>query len=108
MMFDAVSSNIIQRGSLIVRTTLDIADDVLFAAKDIARRDKKSLGQVVSGIMRSALNGPAVATTASPAEKQAVKGIDSRFQALGFRTLPARGGIVTNEMINQLREREGI
>lgn len=91
-----------------MRTTLDIADDVLFAAKDVARRDKKTLGQVVSEIMRRALSGQAADPTASPAEKPTGDGIDSRFQALGFRTLPARGGIVTNEMINQLREREGI
>lgn len=91
-----------------MRTTLDIADDVLFAAKDVARRDKKTLGQVVSEIMRRALSSPAVDNAGSPAEKSAGDGIDGRFQALGFRTLPARGGIVTNEMINQLREREGI
>ena len=89
-----------------MRTTLDIADDVLFAAKDVARRDKKSLGQVVSEIMRRALSSPAI--DASSIAKSSGDGIDSRFQALGFRTLPARGGIVTNELINQLREREGI
>ena len=91
-----------------MRTTLDIADDVLFAAKDIARREKKPLGQVVSGIMRRALSGPAVDPTARHADQQATEGIDSRCQALGFRTLPSRGGIVTNEVISQLREREGI
>jgi hypothetical protein len=31
-----------------MRTTLDI-DDVLFAAKEIARREKKTIGKVVSG-----------------------------------------------------------
>lgn len=91
-----------------MRTTLDIADDVLFAAKDVARREKKSLGHVVSEIMRRALSGPAVGSAGSAAEDPAGDGIDSRFQALGFRTLPARGGIVTNAIINQLREREGI
>jgi hypothetical protein len=91
-----------------MRTTLDIADDVLFAAKDVARRDKKTLGQVVSEIMRQALSGPAVDVTGDLAGSQPDDAIDSRFRALGFRTLPARGGIVTNELINQLREREGI
>ena len=91
-----------------MRTTLDIADDVLFAAKDVARRDKKTLGQVVSEIMRRSLSGPAVEATGSLAGSQADDAIDSRFHALGFRTLPARGGIVTTELINQLREREGI
>lgn len=91
-----------------MRTTLDIADDVLFAAKDVARREKKSVGQVVSEIMRGALSGSAAGTEGGAGKKPAADGVDSRFQALGFRTLPARGGIVTNEMINQLREREGI
>jgi hypothetical protein len=91
-----------------MRTTLDIADDVLFAAKDMARRDKKSLGQAVSEIMRRALSAPATETAAGSKAKPAKDTIDGRFQALGFCTLPARGGIVTNEMINQLREREGI
>ena len=91
-----------------MRTTLDIAEDVLFAAKDVARRDKKTVGQVVSELMRRALSGPVVAEAGSSAEKPSGDEIDSRFQAMGFRTLPARGGIVTNELINQLREREGI
>lgn len=91
-----------------MRTTLDIADDVLFAAKDVARRDKKSLGQVVSEIMRRALSGTTDDSAGSSSAEPTGNGVDSRFQALGFRTLPARGGIVTNEIINQLREREGI
>jgi hypothetical protein len=32
-----------------MRTTLDIDDDVMFAAKEIARREKKTIGKVVSG-----------------------------------------------------------
>ena len=93
-----------------MRTTLDIADDVLFAAKELARRDKKTLGQVVSEVMRRALSGSAVEAVGgagSPRDDGQSEDIDRRFQALGFRTLPARGGIVTNELINQLREREG-
>ena len=42
-----------------MRTTLDIADDVLFAAKDFARRDRKTLGQVISEWGRAALQNPA-------------------------------------------------
>ena len=32
-----------------MRTTLDLDDDVLFPAKEIARREKKTIGKVVSG-----------------------------------------------------------
>ena len=42
-----------------MRTTLDIADDVLFAAKELARREKKPLGQVISELARKAFQqGP--------------------------------------------------
>jgi hypothetical protein len=96
-----------------MRTTLDIADDVLFAAKDFARRDKKTLGQVISEWSRSALQNPAVlqktkATKAKP--KQTLSAEDQQFYDLGFRTLPNREGVtgVTNELVNRIREEEGI
>jgi hypothetical protein len=40
--------------------TLNIDDDVMFAAKDVARRDKKTVGLVISEWSRSALKTPAV------------------------------------------------
>lgn len=91
-----------------MRTTLDIADDVLFAAKEVARRDKKTLGEIASELMRRGLNSPAAADAASPAGRPAADDVHGRFEALGFRTLPARGGIVTNELIDRLREQEGV
>ena len=42
-----------------MRTTLDIADDVLQAAKERARREKKTAGEVISELARSALTMPA-------------------------------------------------
>jgi hypothetical protein len=87
-----------------VRTTLDIADDVLYAAKEVARRDKKTLGQIVSELMRRGLSSP----TPLAADAASGKDVDSRLQALGCRTLPPRGGIVTNELIDRLREQEGV
>ena len=41
-----------------MRTTLDIDDDVLFAAKEIARREKKTIGKVVSEQARRAFHIP--------------------------------------------------
>lgn len=38
-----------------MRTTLSIDDDVLAAAKEIARTDRKSLGRVISALARAAL-----------------------------------------------------
>lgn len=86
-----------------MRTTLDISDDVLYAAKEVARRDKKTLGQIASELMRRGLNNPPPAVV----DASASKGIDGRLAELGFRTLPSRGGIVTNELIDRLREQEG-
>lgn len=74
-----------------MRTTLDIAEDVLHAAKERARREKKSAGEVISELARSALTAP-------PAEAREPK---ARH---GFRPFPKRGRIVNNELIDRLRE----
>ena len=48
-----------------MRTILDIADDVLFAAKDFGRRDKKTLSQVIYEWGRSALQNPSILQNAT-------------------------------------------
>ena len=77
-----------------MRTTLDIADDVLLAAKERARREKKTVGDVVSGLLRQALTAPSAPTTTAVREPEPV---------YGFKPFAQRGGIVTNELIDQLR-----
>lgn len=95
-----------------MRTTLDIADDVLFAAKDYARRDKKTLGEVISEWGRSALKASQAAPKSRNVKKRTMSEaeMDAKFRALGWVTLPHREGtgIVTNEMVNRIREEEGI
>ena len=96
-----------------MRTTLDIADDVLFAAKDFARRDKKTLGQVISEWSRSALQNPSAlqnATSGKAGLKLSLSDEDQRFYDIGFVTLPNREGVtgVTNELIKRIRDEEGI
>jgi hypothetical protein len=76
-----------------VRTTLDIDDDVLRAAKELARREKKTAGAVISELTRRALTAP-------PPTARAPKAVR------GFRPFPKRGGIVTNERIDKLREED--
>jgi hypothetical protein len=76
-----------------VRTTLDIDDDVLRAAKELARREKKTAGKIISELVRRALGTPATNRTAR--EPKALYGI---------RPFPRRGGIVTNEAIDRLRQ----
>ena len=66
-----------------MRTTLDIADDVLLAAKELARRERKSAGQVISELARRALLGPEAASAGEGPE-----------EFFGFRPLPSRGVVV--------------
>jgi hypothetical protein len=76
-----------------MRTTLDIDDDVLRAAKELARRERKTAGKVISDLARRALG----AIPAGPAAREP--------KALyGVRPFPRRGGIVTNESIDKLRQ----
>lgn len=81
-----------------MRTTLDIADDVLLAAKEAARREKVSVGAVISELARRALVQADVPAAGRGASSQ------SRLSRLGIQPLPKRGGVVTNEKINQLRD----
>jgi hypothetical protein len=78
-----------------VRTTIDIADDVLYAVKERARRERRSLGEVLSELARAALvQGP---TSSHVTEEEAF---------YGFEPLPRRGPAVSNELIDRLREDE--
>jgi hypothetical protein len=91
-----------------MRTTLDIADDVLFAAKEIAQREKKSLGQTISELARKAFTQPAQTPGQSPVEPGSVHQVSERLATYGIHPLPPRGGIVSNELIDRLRDAEGI
>jgi hypothetical protein len=91
-----------------MRTTLDIADDVLYAAKEIARREKKPLGQIISELARRAFAQPAEGMAgAQPPNLRAPK-VSERLASYGIHPLPPRGGIVTNELIDRLRDEEGV
>lgn len=92
-----------------MRTTLDIDEDVLLAAKERARFERATLGQVISALARQTLmapSPPAARRSRGAVESQAL----ARLQALGFSPLPKRPGgkIVTNEMVNRIRDEEGI
>ena len=77
-----------------MRTTLDIDADVLEAAKERARRERKSAGQVVSELLRMALTTPI-----SPA----MGAVREPAAAYGFRPFPAGDTIVTNALVDDLR-----
>jgi hypothetical protein len=82
-----------------MRTTLDIDDEVLTAAKEIARRRRTTAGAVISELVRRAL------TQSAPEPSLAEREPEPFF---GFRPLAAGGRIVSNETVERLREEEGI
>ena len=75
-----------------MRTTINLDDDVLLAARDLARRNGTSIGAAVSELARKGLNGD------SGDDTEDVKG---SFD--GFRALPKRGKPDTNDLIDRLR-----
>ena len=80
-----------------MRTTLDIDDDVLAAAKELAKAQNSTAGEVISDLARKAL------TSASGNE-----GCEGSPSGLlykdGWYVLPSRGAVVTNELIDQIQE----
>jgi hypothetical protein len=81
-----------------VRTTLDIDDDVLIAVKERARREKRSAGRVLSDLAREALQGRA--------RRSGKDGAAEGEPFYGFAPLPHRGPVVSNELIDRLRNEE--
>jgi hypothetical protein len=77
-----------------MRTILDIDDDVLNAAKELARRERSTIGAVVSALARQTLNGAALPS----------RSVKNPKAVYGLRPFPSRGGVVTNEMIDKLRD----
>jgi hypothetical protein len=74
-----------------MRTTLDIDDDVLAAARAQAARERSSIGQTLSALARKALQPGSRATAAA---------------RNGLPLLPKKSGRrpVTLERVNQLRD----
>jgi hypothetical protein len=79
---------------------LSIDDDVLHAAKEIARAERRSAGAVISDMARAGFAQSLGASSNASAQ--------GPLAALGIKTLPRRGGIVTQEQVNQLRDELGI
>ena len=72
-----------------MRTTLDIDDDVLAAAKERAAGQKTTAGKVISDLARQALTRPAEGPL---------------IERNGFFVLPSRGGVVTSTLVKRLDE----
>jgi hypothetical protein len=76
-----------------MRTTLAIDDDVLAAARHLAEREKKTVGEVLSALARQGLS-------------KGTRG--SRARRNGVPLLPTRQGgtPVTLELVNRLRDQQ--
>lgn len=81
-----------------MRTTLDIADDVLAAVKELARREGLTAGEMLSLLARRALTSP-------PPEDGEIRDMPVVF---GFHPFPPGKTLVTNEVIDDLRDRDGL
>lgn len=80
-----------------MRTTLDIEDDVLQAAKELAKSEGSTAGRIISALARRGLNGEP-ATSKKP-----------RFvYRNGVPVRPSRGEIITLEHIQKIMDEEGI
>jgi hypothetical protein len=79
-----------------MRTTLDIDNDVLAVVKDLAKDADKTAGKIISELARKALTTPPAFAAQEPEP------------IFGIRPLPKRGVIVTNELVNKIRDEEGI
>ena len=80
-----------------MRTTLDIEDDVLSAAKERAAREKISIGQALSVLARAGL--------AAPGGERIRSGAKPRGR---LALLPKRKEIVTLEHVRAIADNEGL
>jgi hypothetical protein len=77
-----------------VRTTLDIDADVLQAAKELAKRDGSTTGEMISTLARRGL-------------ASSIAGSGSDQLRGGVPVLPSRGEIITLEDVQKIADEEG-
>jgi hypothetical protein len=77
-----------------MRTTLEIDDDVLQAAKELGRSQRKTAGKVLSDLARAALSKSAA--TPGPV------GPGGTVLEHGWHVFPASGQILTTETVKRL------
>ena len=79
-----------------MRTTVNFDDDALLVAKQVAARERVSLGEAVSNLVR-------LGAKARAADNDRAAPLRGRFALL-----PQRDEIITPDHIRELMEREGI
>ncbi len=87
-----------------MRTTLDIEDSVLNAVKELAQRQGKSAGEVISTLARQAL-----LQGGGTSDRPLGNAVSEPPASYGFRPLPATGDtLVSNALVNKLRDELGV
>lgn len=81
-----------------MRTTLNIDDEVLRAAREIARQRNLPTGTVISSLLREALTGQRPGGREDAGKPGSVA---------GFRPFTPREAPVDNDLIDRLRDEEG-
>lgn len=82
-----------------MRITLDIEDDMLAATKEMASRQRLSMGQLISRLLREAMSGTHRAGQSDGGELRAVA---------GFQPFASQGVLITHAQIDALRDTEGV
>jgi hypothetical protein len=84
-----------------MRTTLNLDDDVFFEAKNIASSEQRSIGSVLSELVRRALRAPEQLAS----ETQNRTALDAKLLALGVVPYYAASKkAVSNEIVNNLKD----
>ena len=84
-----------------MRTTVNLAEDALIAAKNVARRERLSLGDAVSELIRRGAAAP------ERGNDNALRNVQPALQGR-FALLPVRDEVITPQHIRDLMEPEGI
>ena len=79
-----------------MRTTLNIDDNLLIAMNEVVKRESRSAGASASELPRQSFAHTVPDGTRGPEEDP--------VEEFGFRPFPKRGGVVTNVLIDRLRE----
>ncbi len=85
-----------------MRTTLDIDEDILLAVKELAAAQETTAGKVLSQLARDRLSGQ------YPRAQEQLKVAEASAAQYGFVPFAAEGRLVTNELIHRIRDEEGI
>ncbi|MBC7365715.1 MAG: hypothetical protein H7343_02700 [Undibacterium sp.] len=79
-----------------MRTTLDLDQDVLLAAKEIAARSKRTAGKVISEVFRRGLHASEAPASTARRTRANV--------AAGFEVMAAGKRVVTAQLVSKLRD----